>query len=34
MDKYFLDKIKSNREILRNFLKPTNNKYKTKKKLK
>tara|TARA_B100001248_G_C27387750_1_gene460599 strand:+ start:1400 stop:1870 length:471 start_codon:yes stop_codon:yes gene_type:complete len=34
MDKYFLDKIKSNREILRNFLKPTNNKYKTKKKVK
>ena len=31
MDNYFLDKIKNNREIIRNFLKPKNKKYKSKK---
>ena len=34
MDKYFLDKIENNREILRNFLKPKNKKYKTGEKVK
>ena len=34
MDKYFLDKIENNREILRNFLKPKNKKYKTEEKVK
>jgi len=34
MDQYFLDKIKNNRQILRNFLKPKNKKYKTEEKVK